>query len=142
MLDFTDMNALEALHTEALATGSALPDPDVLVAAATKALRNQDAQAALELIGAAFVADPQHARAWALCGTALVQLGRSEEATTAYRTAVALDEEDFVSALALAELHAGDGRIDEARGLVAWLIDQAAEAPEIYRRAISLGDSL
>jgi Flp pilus assembly protein TadD len=130
-----DRAKLARLH-DTLLKGGTVPDAAALVAAAGDALRIRAFDQAMALIDAALVAEPEYAPAWALRGATLEQRGDSDGAMEAYRTALAIDDHDPVTSLALASLYAKAGRVDQARSLLAFMILDEDDLPaELRQRA-------
>lgn len=145
MIDLDDRARLDQLHA-ALGSGPR-PDPDVLVAGATEALRRGAHDQAEALLEAAIVLDPSCAPAWALMGALESARGRLDEARRAYEQALSLDDADAVTALALVELYAKGAARDPRDGeraiaLANWLAMEDGTPPEIVQRAASLKRSV
>jgi Flp pilus assembly protein TadD len=138
MIDVTDRSRLLELHAAADRAGARELDPDVLLSCATAALRARTFDVAQSILEASLVVDPDHPRAWALMGIVLERTGREDDARAAYETAISLDDQDFVTALSLAQIYARHGDRDRARSLVLWLISEIEDAPEIRKRAVEL----
>lgn len=145
MIDVHDRARLAELHA---ALGSApRPDPDVLVAGAAEALRRTALDQAQALLEAAIVLDPDRASAWALFGALEASRGRADDARRAYERALALDDTDLVTALALVELYAKAAARDPADAeravaLANWLALEEGVPAEIVQRAGALKRSL
>ena len=138
MLDVSDRESLFAMHNAALAAGAEEVDVDVLVSCAMSALRQSSYDNAQAILEAAMLVDPDHAQVWSLIGMVAERQGRDHDARTAYETALGLDEDDPVTAMALAGLYARCGLGAQAGGLCHWLLGEADDAPEIRARAAAL----
>jgi Flp pilus assembly protein TadD len=140
MGDGIDPGAVAALETAVKAGDASGVDIAALVAAAAKALRFGAHQNAVDVLRGVVALDGEHARAWAYLGMGLEALGRREEATQAYETALSFDDEDFSTAMALARLHTHGQRWSAAEALLNWMIGELEEQedPELYRNALTL----
>lgn len=118
--------------------GGKRPEVDVLVACAAASLRVGSPKDAASVLRVALRLDPENARAWALAGVALEELGELEEARNHYATALGYDDEDPTTALALAQLHVTLGDEDHARALLGWILTEHGEATEIRVQALEL----
>jgi Tfp pilus assembly protein PilF len=116
MAELRDIQKLGALSAR-LRPGERA-DPDALVGAAMEAMRLSAHENAAALLDAALLSDPRHPRAWAARGMLEEREGRLDDATRSYETALALDDTDALSALALAQIYARKQEADRARALL------------------------
>jgi len=138
LIDPYDIRSLKILHETAWRSGAGEIDTDVIIRCAEKSLRDARYDEALTILHGALVIEPDHPRAWALCGHAFENLGRDDDAQAAYEYALDHDEEDWPTTLALAALYARNQQSDRAHDLLVWLLGEVEEGPGIHAQAIEL----
>jgi Flp pilus assembly protein TadD len=92
------------------------------VAAARSALVVGRADDAVVLGRAALALNPADPRAWAVVGEGLFADGRVADARVAFEEALALDDKDFVTAVACARAQAATGASSSAQALLTFVL--------------------
>lgn len=98
------------------------------IARADELLNRQDWTGAAELLQQALTADPSQAGAWTSLGSALRQLGRLEEAVSAYGQAIQRGDSSLRAKVGLALAHARLEQADDAIPLLRQAVDQGLPA--------------
>ncbi|MFO0728690.1 MAG: hypothetical protein U1E65_33240 [Myxococcota bacterium] len=136
MVELRDPNQLGALS--ARLRPEERPNPDALVSAALEAMRMSAHANAAALLDAALLSDPRHPRAWAARGMLEEREGHLDGAARAYETALALEDRDALSALALAQIYARGAHKDRARALLNFLVLEESLPLEVKQKVIAL----
>lgn len=137
-IDPRNPEGLRALHAVAAEAGAADVEIDVLLSCAATALRAQMYDDVMSILHAALVIDPDSAQAWSLCGIVFERRNRDDDARVAYETALGLNEEDLVTAMALAQIYVRQEMLSRAQALLTWLVEESEDAPLIRARAVAL----
>lgn len=103
------------------------------LARANELLNRQDWTGAAELLRKVVAADPSQAGAWTSLGGALRQLGRLEEAVSAYDQAIQRGDSSLRAKIGLALAQARLERVDDALPLLRQAVDQGI--PSSFLRA-------
>lgn len=142
MIDLSDRAKLEELHKTAAKAGGKNVDPGVLVASAGEAIRIGAWDNAASLVDAALIIDPERGAAWSLRGQIEEKAGRLDNARKAFETALAIDDKDLHTALALAALYNKMNDSERARALINWLLLEDEVPAELRARAAQIKENL